>query len=1234
MPASTLSSEAKITIHSAKEVYEHFSDLSTNLHLPETEHTWQKIEQSLLHIQAITRGGATKFPDFIPLLKENASPINDALLSERTKLSGTAGDLLNSIAPRLGDKFEPLVAVFVPTLLLICARTNKVAVKRAEKSLHFVVKHCRPTSVIAYLKEAIKDKGQGLRAVAARTLLLVLEVTEKEKLGRRVGDVEACVKSGATDSNPEVRKLAKRLFELYVEIWPERVEVFTKPLTPTIRRYLALPKTGGLVVDIPPPSTAPRRAAKDSVPAQQSTQYEEAPMPSSHAQPSRSAQPYSFFPDVQKSTSSSISCSRAGPGFSMNDATYVKRGLFADQISAARSARLAHMPSFNFDDMAKSSSDNAAPAAMKRQPCFEQLRGHGQTSSGAPTFRVHRFDIGVQGEESRPRSIHGHKAAVRGDINAHTPSFASASGRNGKTALLAAYKQAFVGDAGRAKHSSSSLGERRHRDRSEKSSKHGDKRREKTVAVRFDSETEVKDTSDKEKASDHLHRSKSAPQIAIQSNTATDSLAAEEASFKPSHSDLAESKRRVEEWQDVQDDRPATPPERILHAQTPRTGVKASRVPAQRVVMQSAVKVPAARVAAPTPSAKVAASRVTNDSASLESSPEPKARVAPRTPKAQPAKVDVAILTPSEEAKEHVKEDEKAVKEATEAEAAKAKENNNAKATASKKPTTATLTAQTSKQPVKPTTAKVAPVKAAPSAAIAAKMRLEAKAATKAITKPAARAASSSAASTGSKKVVVKPAGTVSKPAITRKPLTASTAASRAAQKPAISSTSSNRTAKPAAIVKPATSAANSAAVAQAKLAASVKSATSSSALSTTAVTKKPETSLTSLTSRLTAPTASTRNKIVPSATVKKFQRKPSSLLSSSLASKPKPKSSIAALLNAKSKLLGAQSGALDKAKAVRRASIRMTARIEKHRRASVTGAPPVHTTAVDMPAMNAEETGVDGTVEPVVEAQALPDVAVEMSPMEASEIAEEKCDEEAPKEEEAVALNEETISEEVDATGPSRTEGPTIAQCDTSMRNDESQVSEAQEESANKVTSSNDKVEEEQETEASVPVNETPNDVATPVKAPLTREATPARIRTPLSAKDVNLPKATSIGSMTAEKVSSPLLSGQGSRSPFVSSPLRRSATTNSTLLAQFETEYSFEESESESDMDFESDEVVQLNFGPRPTVSRSPMAKTHQVITAAKKQLLLGLDSSSDASLVEANASDETVLLESAVK
>ncbi|CDS00432.1 hypothetical protein [Sporisorium scitamineum] len=605
MPSRTLASDAKITIASFSDLHSHFDDLYDDLHTPETEHTWQKIERALLHIQAITRGGAPKYGEFVALLKDAAAPINNALLSERTKLSGTAGDLLNSIAPRMAERFEPLVAVFVPTLLLICARTNKVAVKRAEKSLHFIVKHCRPPSVVVYLKEAIKDKGQGLRAVAAATLEVVLEHTEKERLARRVGDIEACIKSGATDSNPEVRQTTKRLFELYVAIWPERVEQFTKPMTPTIRRYLSLPKTGALIVEVPPlteaPTTKPAHSSRSQPQSatQHTSRQDNLVMPASHAPPSRTAPTpaYNFFPDLTKSAASSSTVRmQAGPGgFSMNDASYGKRGLFAEQIAAARNARLARMPSFNFEDVPKSSEN---VPTIKRQPSFDQLRA--QPAAPAATFRVPRFDVVVAptSSDGRPRSAH--EPAQSRDINANTPSFAAASGLHGKRALLAAYKQAFAIESGSAKPASTSR-ERHHRDPSDKPSKH-DKRREKTVAVRFDSDSKHDDpVQHAEGSTDELPRSKSAPQIHV-----------DKASNSAGINDVKSTRTETADWADSDDevDRPSTPPERILHAQTPRTGVKASRVPAQRVAMPSAVKVSAMRVAVPTPSAKVAAGRV------------------------------------------------------------------------------------------------------------------------------------------------------------------------------------------------------------------------------------------------------------------------------------------------------------------------------------------------------------------------------------------------------------------------------------------------------------------------------------------------------------------------------------------------------------------------------------------------------------------------------------------------
>ncbi|SPO25155.1 uncharacterized protein UTRI_02740_B [Ustilago trichophora] len=1269
--------DAKINITSAVELHAHFDEIHSDLHSPETEHTWQKIQRALLHIHAITRGGATKFTEFVSLLKQNATPINNSLLSERTKLSGTAGDLLNSIAPRLAERFEGLVAVFVPTLLLICARTNKVAVKRAEKSLHFVVKHCRPPAVVAYLKEAIRDKGQGLRAVAAGTLVLVLEHTEKDRLARRVGDIEACIKSGATDSNPEVRQTTKRLFELYVAIWPERVEGFTKPMTPTIRRYLSLPKTGALHVEVLPLTAAvavaaPPTRSSNHTSSSHSNRHEEVPMSASHAsQTSRNTPAYNFFPDLKKSSSSSSSTTSSSaarmpsaPGFSVNDATYVKRGLFAEQIAAARNARLARVPSFNFDDVARNSSEIAPVQTMKRQPSFEQLRSHGTTAAAAAaaaphsgtTFRVPRFEV----VPSRSDSDGGRPWGGHGDINANTPAFAAASGLHGKSALLAAYKQAFVGEVPSAAKPPSSSRERHHQDRSEKPSKNSDKRRENTITVRFEPELEDKENEHRHAsgASDEIRRSRSAPQIAIQSNagigkseekvvTPTD-VDREQRSSKLRHTDEAEQKtairRAVEDVDSDEDEdeneRPSTPPERMLHAQTPRTGIKASRVPAQRVAMPSAAKVSAMRVAVPTPSAKIAASRVMNVSESVESSPVPKTRVEPRTPRAVPAKAEAApapapaVLKESQPEEKDVNDKADKVEEK---EAPKSNEASKEQQTVVKKP--ATSVAQTAPKQV----ARSVPIKAAPSASLAAKARLEAR---------TAKSATATAITTAeSKKVVSKTATAVSKPVIVRKPINSSTTTTRPTAKPIAPAASIVKTTRPASAVKP--SAATSTATARAKLAASSKPTTTTAPSATLAATKKVEAPSVARTSRLTASTASTRNKIVPAASVKKFQpTKPSSLVPA------RQKSSIAASLTAKSKLVGAQSAATDKTNAVRKASATMAARIEKHRRISAAGVPSLPTRA---PAVPAEPIVADAVIEPVEAPEVVDEIATEKEPSTTKTEEEVGVQAQKPEETEAIAdkmegaVEAEVVSATDEAAADPIEEAtidmiqplePASEQAAAARFDEEASVALSQTEAAEQeefadaeeVSSTRDikVVAEEKEGQAQSEAVEPASCAVTPIKLPILAEnTTPARVRTPLSCKDTNLPKVTPLGNVTMDKTASPISSVHlrtDTRSTPVPSPLRHSATPKTVLRLpqyEYEPESSFEESEDEMD------EVVQLAFRPHPITQdsavRSPAAKLHKVVLA-HKQLVLGVDSSDDASM-EANENDETVLLEEQV-
>lgn len=1215
MPAKSLSSDSKITIASLSDLHSHFDELFPDLFAAETEHTWQKIERALLHIQAITRGGATKYPEFVSLLKDSADPINNALLSERTKLSGTAGDLLNSIAPRMAERFEPLVGMFVPTLLLICARTNKIAVKRAEKSLHFIVRHCRAPSVVGYLKEAVRDKSQGLRAVAVGTLVLVLECTEKERLTRRVGDIEGCIKSGATDSHAEVRQLTKRLFELYVSVWPERVEQFTKPMTPTIRRYLSLPKTGALQVEIPPLTEAPARTTSHSSRPPPSTthhtiRHEEALLPTSHPPQSRTVPAYNFFPDLPKpSASSSTASTSKPPAFAMNDPSYAKRGLFADQIAAARNARLARMPSFNFDDVSKPPAESVP--SMKRQPSFDQLRSQPAAAPGA-TFRVPRFDVIVapprqDSNDARPRSGHSNDATfVHRDINANMPSFAAASGLHGKSALLAAYKQAFVVEPPATK----TTHDRQHRERSDK--KHNDKRREKTVTVRFEPESTDRDNERAlavDSETEALRRSKSAPSIAVQVGSDADSPTE---TTRPATA----SQNQNAEWEDSDsesDPRPHTPPERVLHTQTPRTGVKASRVPAQRVAVPSAVKVSAMRVAMPTPSAKIAAGRVVVAQVdSVESSPVPKSKVESRTPRGK--KVD-AMAVPSvdtedeqtqaaDESKEvpEVKEVKKAQEEiaSTAKKPEPVKEKPSAPAAVKK---SASATAQTAKPTVKPVAAKPAP-----SASLAAKARLEARS----VAKPSSTTAES-------KKISSKPSVPAAKPVTVRKPTTTTSTKAPASS----SSSSTTKTSKALVSAKPLSSATASA-MARAKLAATGASKPST----TTTTTKKLPVESAPRSSTLTASTASTRNKVVPAAAVKKFQPKPTAAAGAAAAA-VRHKSSIAASLAAKSKLVGARAGAMGKEMAVKKAGASMALKIERHRRMSAVAAGSGKKVAAEEQDVAVEEKEMkrEGTVE--LEAEKEKEEVAEGARVEAEKVADSSVKTEAIEQQEAEGLA--VMDEGFESAQPEpqlevdRAIAVSVEQGDLSTPELDASASESQLDTPNEEESNVDEPSDEIDTAGSL--SET---ISTPVKQPpRTATATLATpIRTPLGSKDHNIPKHTPLTTPSPIKpaVASPRLPASSTRSlaPLLSSPLRRPPQPPVLVPVQFEPESSFEDSESESDESSEQEQVVQLHFAAKGK------SQLHQVVGVGAKQLVLGLDSSDDSGTVEAGEADETVLLE----
>lgn len=227
-----------VCISSDAELEAFVAPLRPKLALAETEDSWAKIDAALIQLRMITKSGGTRVPSYVDVIRDVAPCITQSLLSERTKLSGTASDVLNSMAPRLGEQFAPLLPVFMPPLLQLCSRTNKVALKRAEKSIHLICRHCQLVQTVPYLVHALHEKAPALRVVALGALVELIDASGTERLQKRVGDIEQVVRKYARDANNEVRALCRTLYVQYSTHWPERQELFAAQLSPMSQRYL------------------------------------------------------------------------------------------------------------------------------------------------------------------------------------------------------------------------------------------------------------------------------------------------------------------------------------------------------------------------------------------------------------------------------------------------------------------------------------------------------------------------------------------------------------------------------------------------------------------------------------------------------------------------------------------------------------------------------------------------------------------------------------------------------------------------------------------------------------------------------------------------------------------------------------------------------------------------------------------------------------------------------------
>ncbi|KAF5370705.1 hypothetical protein D9758_002102 [Tetrapyrgos nigripes] len=222
---------------------EAISRIRLHISLQETEESWDTIASSITDLTSLINSTTAHFQhETVVAIREFHRYIINALKSERTRLSGPAVDLVVAAATELNGDFEPLLPLFFPTLLVLCGRTNKVVLNRVKGCIIAIIENTQLVGVLPYFLQHIKEKSPSLRLVVAESTLACVNSSNPSDLEKdaRVKDIEALIKATSRDANADVRKTGKKVFEAYQMLLPGKVDSFTAPLSPTIKKYLGV----------------------------------------------------------------------------------------------------------------------------------------------------------------------------------------------------------------------------------------------------------------------------------------------------------------------------------------------------------------------------------------------------------------------------------------------------------------------------------------------------------------------------------------------------------------------------------------------------------------------------------------------------------------------------------------------------------------------------------------------------------------------------------------------------------------------------------------------------------------------------------------------------------------------------------------------------------------------------------------------------------------------------------
>lgn len=201
--------------------------LREKIQVPETEESWDKIAKAIASLTVLIQEEVSEYPtELTKLLRSLYRPLTNAAISERTRLSAVALELFKTSADSLGRSFTTIIPLYLPTLLTLCNRPNKVVITRAKACIISIIESTQAPSILSFLATAVSDKAVSLRLAASECALACLNTFNPPDLEKetRAKEIEMIIKSTATDASADVRKIGRKIFDAYKILLPNRVD--------------------------------------------------------------------------------------------------------------------------------------------------------------------------------------------------------------------------------------------------------------------------------------------------------------------------------------------------------------------------------------------------------------------------------------------------------------------------------------------------------------------------------------------------------------------------------------------------------------------------------------------------------------------------------------------------------------------------------------------------------------------------------------------------------------------------------------------------------------------------------------------------------------------------------------------------------------------------------------------------------------------------------------------------